>query len=222
MQRNELEAPIAAKVLRRLTAATEAGRITWFPAEGYVPDRDWLSGRFAVAHIADTVGTDSGGDAGRSRQFIVDLQLGGPLPEGDEMGPVVEIYTADDPRCCAITEFHEDDSVLGLLLGLAETVAALDVFPHPSYPMATEEQRAQAVEATFALMDEEDGLYAEDGEADDDGAPEKTDEEWEAEIEALRRDVENEFAQLRFKTVQEPFDGAVLARFIKTLNALST
>ncbi len=223
MQPNELEAPIAAKVLRRLKAATEAGRITWLPAEDYVPDRDWLSGRFAVAHIADAVGPDSdGGDAGRSGQFVVDLQLGGPLPDGDEMGPGLEIYTEDDPRCCVITEFHEDEVVLELLFGLAETVAALDIFPHPSYPMDTEEQRAQAVEATFALMDEEDGLYAEDGQPDDDGGPEKTDEEWEAEVEALRRDIENEFPRLRFQTVPEPFNGAVLARFIKTLNVLST
>lgn len=222
MRDNELESPIATKVLRRLTAATESGRITWSPVEDYVPDRDWLSGRFAVAHIADTVRYGpEGDDGGGPGPFIVDLQLGGPLPEGDELGPMVEVYTEDDPRCCVITDFHEDEAVLELLFGLAEAVAALDLFPHPSYPMDTEEQRARAVEATFALMDAQDGLVAEDGEPDD-GRLERSDEEWEAEIEALRRDIENRVPELRFRTVPEPFDGAVLARFIRSLTALST
>ncbi|MGD6978970.1 MULTISPECIES: hypothetical protein [Citricoccus] len=221
MQRNELEAPIAIKILRRLRTATESGRITWSPVEDYVPDRDWLSGRFAVATIEDTVDPGRpGGDAVRTHRFVVDLQLGGPLPEGDEMGPMVEIYTEDDPRCCVITEYHEDAVVLDLLTGLADAVDARDVFPHPSYPMDTEEQRARAVAATFALMDAEDDLHPVD--EPDDEARERAGEEWAAEIEALRRDVEHEIPQLRFRSVPEPFDGAVLSRFIQSLDALST
>lgn len=203
---NELETPIARKVLHRLVTGTENGNIAWSPTEEYAPDRDWLSGKIALAQMPAPSGAGAGMGTDAESGFTLNLLLGGLLREGHEMGPMFEIIPAGERQCWRITDFHEDEQVRELLYDLARAVDAAAEFPEPSHPMDTEEQRTLAVDKTFDLMD-----LREEEEFDQWGTSE--------EIETRMQDVSKEWSKLEYQGTPKPLDGRLLMQFMKALNA---